>query len=269
MKITPTRSITETLTLAQCGEIPVLVLAHAKCHATISLQGGQLLSWRPTSQQADIFWVSEIESFKLGNPIRGGVPVCFPWFGGVKSPSHGTARIRLWQLSNYQIDEQNSHIELSLFDEQQVIEAKIHFEFSEQCKIHFTNYAHPNAQLALHSYFNLSHINQLTLQGLPETCFNSLTQQRESVPSPRVVQENVDCIYTAPNSKTTLADNGFQRKVVLEHTNNSEIVVWNPWHKATSSMSETGYETMVCVETARVYTPLALKESVTVQISLE
>ncbi|VTR55526.1 aldose 1-epimerase [Actinobacillus pleuropneumoniae] len=66
----------------------------------MALQGAQLLSWQPATAKQDVLWLSEIEPFQKGNAIRGGVPICYPWFGSVKSPSHGTARIREWSLQS-------------------------------------------------------------------------------------------------------------------------------------------------------------------------
>ena len=64
--------------------------------------------------------------------IRGGVPLCYPWFGGVKQPPHGTARLRLWQLSDYDLQANKVRLEFSLFSEYGVIEAKMKMEFTDK-----------------------------------------------------------------------------------------------------------------------------------------
>ena len=89
------QQLTSELTLERINEIPVLTLNHPVGSARIALQGAQLLNWQPKGAEQDIFWLSEIEPFTQGVAIRGGVPLCYPWFGGVKQPSHGTARLRL------------------------------------------------------------------------------------------------------------------------------------------------------------------------------
>ena len=87
--------------------------------------------------------------------IRGGVPLCYPWFGGVKKPSHGTARLRLWQLSDYDLQANKVRLEFSLFSEYGVIEAKMKMEFTDKCTMTLTHLGQEPAQAALHSYFNI------------------------------------------------------------------------------------------------------------------
>lgn len=80
--ITTIKQLTSVLSLQQYNEIPVIALDHQVGKALISLQGAHLFSWQPKGTQKDVLWLSEIEPFKLGNAIRGGVPICYPWFGG-------------------------------------------------------------------------------------------------------------------------------------------------------------------------------------------
>ncbi|PJG86297.1 D-hexose-6-phosphate mutarotase [Conservatibacter flavescens] len=254
------------LKLVQYQDIPVLVLEHSVGSAKISLQGGQLLSWKPANAKQDLLWLSEVEPFKLGNAIRGGVPICYPWFGKVKEPAHGTARLRLWELSGQDISDEAVLIELALLNEKQQMEAKIQFHFTTSCEIRFTHYGETPAQVALHSYFNVSNIADIWVENLPTECFNSLTQQTDNVESPRKVFEHVDCIYQAEYPIQTIVDPGFKRSIDIVHNNASEIVFWNPWHTTTSGMSNTGYQTMLCVETARLSRLLAQGESIAVRI---
>ncbi|HDR1021509.1 TPA: D-hexose-6-phosphate mutarotase [Pasteurella multocida] len=258
------KQIAPSLSLVEYNQIPVLSLQHSVGSALIALQGAQLLQWKPTTAKQEVLWLSEVEPFQLGNAIRGGVPICYPWFGPVKSPSHGTACIRLWQLTDYQIDDEKVRLEFGLFSEDHLIEAKIAMIFSETCELIFTHYGEDEAQLALHSYFNVGDIAQIEVHGLTTTCLSNLTKQQETVPSPRKIAENVDCIYQIDNAQNTIIDPMLQRHIKIEQQNSSDVVLWNPWHKATSGMSETGYQTMVCVETARISKPLQQGEQVSV-----
>ncbi|WP_150540134.1 D-hexose-6-phosphate mutarotase [Actinobacillus vicugnae] len=261
MKTEFIRQISEGISLEKCNELYVVRVAHSLGSAVVALQGAQLLSWQPTGAQQNVLWLSEIEPFCQGNAIRGGVPICYPWFGSVKSPSHGTARIREWALSHYEMDAEYAYLEFSLYDEQNIIEAKIEMVFSEECHLIFTHYAQQEAQAALHSYFNVADIQQTEVQGLAHECFDSLTKQFVQVPSPRKISENIDCIYNAEQSDNRIIDQANQRTIQIKHIDASDIVLWNPWHKATSAMSETGYQTMLCVETARINRKLQSGES--------
>ncbi|QPB42413.1 D-hexose-6-phosphate mutarotase [Rodentibacter haemolyticus] len=266
MKTTLLKTITPELHLIQYNEIPVLHLKHAVGTAKIALQGAQLLSWQPKGAEQDVLWLSEIEPFQKGTAIRGGIPICYPWFGSVKQPAHGTARIRLWQLSHYDISAEKVRLEFELFSDLNIIEAKLVMIFTEQCGITFTHYGEQPAQVALHSYFNVGDIAQVEIANLPKTCFNSLNQKQESVPSPRRITENVDCIYTADNMQNQIIDDAFHRTIELHHHNATQLVLWNPWHKATSAMSEKGYLNMICLETARIHHLLEFGESLSVEI---
>ncbi|MFZ7344508.1 D-hexose-6-phosphate mutarotase [Avibacterium volantium] len=267
--ITTIKQLTPALSLQQYNEIPVIALDHPVGKALISLQGAHLFSWQPKGAQKDVLWLSEIEPFTLGNAIRGGVPICYPWFGGAKSPAHGYARISLWQLSDYEIEENKVRLEFCLFSSDHLIEAKTTMIFSQDCEIIFQHYGQEPAQLALHSYFNLSDVANVEVQNLPTECFNALTQQQENVPSPRLIDQHIDCIYTVQSPVShQIVDKGDGRTINVAHHNASNVVLWNPWHKATGGISETGYKTMVCLETARIAQPLQQGERCAVKISL-
>ncbi|ABR74472.1 D-hexose-6-phosphate mutarotase [Actinobacillus succinogenes] len=246
------QNIDTGITLYQYNEIPVIEVEHAVGSAKIALQGAHLLSWKPNGAQHDVLWLSEIEPFKAGNAIRGGIPVCFPWFNNAGTPAHGYARIRLWQLRSHQIMPDSVQLIFTLNNEKNLPVATLDMTFAADCRLTFTNTGEKNAQIALHSYFNVSDIRRIVLLNLPDSAYNSLTQQQENVPTPRTVGENVDCIYRAESGATVIDDPIYQRQIEVEHQNAGDIVLWNPWHKATGNMSETGYQTMVCVETARI-----------------
>ncbi|URL02769.1 D-hexose-6-phosphate mutarotase [Avibacterium sp. 20-126] len=267
--ITTIKQLTPELRLQQYNEIPVIALEHRVGKALIALQGAHLFSWQPKGTSKEVLWLSEIEPFTLGNAIRGGVPICYPWFGGAKSPAHGYARISLWQLSDYKIEENKVRLEFCLFSSDHLIEAKTTMIFSQDCEIIFQHYAQQPAQLALHNYFNLSDVANVEVQNLPTECFNTLTQQQENVPSPRLINQHIDCIYKVQSPVShQIIDKGDARTINVAHHNASNVVLWNPWHKSTSGISEIGYKTMVCLETARIAQPLQQGECCSVKISL-
>lgn len=261
--------LNDFLTLTQINDIPVLVLAHPVGNAKIALQGAQLLSWQPQGAAQDVLWLSEIEPFKLGSAIRGGVPICWPWFGPVKQPSHGTARLRLWQLSDYAFSDSEVRLEFALFSTQGIIEAKVSMIFNQKLQIRLTHLGQVPAQAALHSYFRVADIHQVLVENLPTHCLDKLTDSEQQVPSSRAIREEVDCVYELQQEDSYVVDKGNQRTLKITHQDASEIVLWNPWHKATSAMSAEAYQEMVCVETARLSKTLAFGESVAVEISLQ
>ncbi|MDG6894334.1 D-hexose-6-phosphate mutarotase [Volucribacter amazonae] len=262
-------NLSPELQLIQINQLQCLKLSHSVGTALIALQGAQLLQWQPTHAKQPVLWLSDIEPYQQGKAIRGGIPLCFPWFNNNGTPAHGFARISLWQLKQYDISKDKVRLVFQLFLEQQ-LQAEICFTFSDKCELEFINHAQANAQLALHSYFQVSHIQQTYIQGLGETCFNSLTQKQENVATPRQIEQNVDCIYPAQDiCHNAIHDQGWQRTIQLEHHHASDMVLWNPWHKPTSAMNEQAYQSMLCLETARIHQPLAIGECVKLSISVE
>ncbi|MDG2944727.1 D-hexose-6-phosphate mutarotase [Exercitatus varius] len=261
------RHIDTGISLYQYNDIPVIEAEHAVGSAKIALQGAHLLSWQPAGAQYDVLWLSEIEPFKAGSAVRGGIPVCFPWFNNAGTPAHGYARISLWELTSHQIAPDSFQFTFTLIHEKQTV-ATLTMTFGADCQLVFTNLAEQEAQIALHSYFKVGDIHRTELLNLPNSAFNSLTQRQENVPVPRIIRENVDCIYRAEAGATIIADKAYQRHIEIEHQNAGDIVVWNPWHKATGNMSESGYQTMICVETARIRRPIH-QESVGVIIRVK
>ncbi|AHG74801.1 glucose-6-phosphate 1-epimerase [Mannheimia varigena USDA-ARS-USMARC-1296] len=251
------------LKLTKYNELDVLEVNHSKVKAKIAWQGAQLLSWQPSNVKQDVLWLSEIEPFKTGTAIRGGVPICYPWFGTAKEPAHGTARIREWMLVENSASADNVRLVFALDNE-----AKIEMILGESCELYFTHLQAEPAQIALHTYFNVGDIEQIEVQGLPSTCEDKLTNSQTEVPSPRKIRESVDCIYAA-QAVNFIQDFANQRTIRIGHINASETVLWNPWQKTVGGMSETGYKTMVCVETARIYRLVQQNEKVGVKITLE
>lgn len=256
-------NLSNELKLTKYNELDVLEVNHSKVKAKIALQGAQLLSWQPSNVKQDVLWLSEIEPFKVGTAIRGGVPICYPWFGQVKEPAHGTARIREWNLVEHSCSSENVRLVFTLAQE-----ARMEMILGETCELHFTHLAQEPAQLALHTYFNVGDIEKVEVQGLPIRCFDKLTNQAVEVPSPRRIDQNIDCIYAA-NPTNIIQDFAYQRAIVIEHRNATETVLWNPWHKPTGGMSENAYQKMVCVETARLNTLLQPQEVVSVKIAVQ
>ncbi|MFA9500651.1 D-hexose-6-phosphate mutarotase [Mannheimia sp. E30BD] len=256
-------NLSNELKLTKYNELDVLEVNHSKVKAKIALQGAQLLSWQPYNAEQDVLWLSEIEPFKAGSAIRGGVPICYPWFGTVKEPAHGTARIREWNLVEHSCSSESVRLVFALEQE-----AKIEMILGETCGLYFTHLGSEAAQLALHTYFNVGDITKVEVQGLPTRCFDKLTDQEVEVPSPRQVDQNIDCIYAA-NPTNIIQDFTYQRAIVVEHHNATETVLWNPWHKPIGGMSENAYQKMVCVETARLNILLQPQEVVSVKISVQ
>ncbi|MDP9501204.1 D-hexose-6-phosphate mutarotase [Bisgaard Taxon 45] len=259
------KQVSPELTLSYYNQIPVLELNHPHFgEAKIALQGAQLLSWTPQGEKHDILWLSPIEPFLFGQAIRGGIPICYPWFGAMKKPIHGTARLALWKLSHFQIGIEQARIEFVLLDQQHLVEAKMVMLFSEKCELIFTHYG---KQAAFHTYFHVGNIEHVEITHLPTVCFNAVTQQQEKAPSSRRITQHTDCIYTLETATNYILDHQFHRQIDVTHQNATETVLWNPWDTVMSAMQERDYQNMLCLETARIYQPLHFGEKISVTLA--
>ena len=85
------------------GGLPSVVIHNAFGEATISLLGANVIDWTPKDSEP-VIWLSDEASFEQGKSIRGGVPICWPWFGAHESnadfPGHGFARTELWKFDD-------------------------------------------------------------------------------------------------------------------------------------------------------------------------
>lgn len=259
-------SLSSTVSLHQWNELPILVINHVHCRAAISLQGAQLLAWQPTGEQP-VIWLSEASEFTAGVPIRGGVPLCWPWFGPAGKPLHGFARNLLWTLSEHQANDQNVTLTLTLTESAQSLNYWPHpftlvarFTLGHSCNLVLESQGDYQAQAALHSYFTVGDISKITVSGLGERYIDKVQDGAQGQQQGDLrFTGRTDRIYTDPESVSLIHDAALQRTIEIHHHHASDVIAWNPGAELSASMADMmdeGYQTMVCVETGRVSQPL-------------
>ena len=153
-----------------------LNISHAHCQARVSLYGGQVLSFKPTGHK-DVLWLSEQASYQAGKAIRGGIPLCWPWFGfndkqtaaqqkNKVVANHGFARQLPWQIESINADEEGVTLVLVLKGKNQhsiwpnayQLIQTLFFGKSLKQSLAMSNLSQEDAQYsaALHSYFTVS-----------------------------------------------------------------------------------------------------------------
>lgn len=256
----------------------IIAIKHATCSAQISLQGGQLLQWQPTSYDTPVLWCNRPSSFVEGQPIRGGVPICWPWFAGLGQPSHGFARLMEWKLHKLDRNDEYVIVKLSLTDSEET-RALWPFEFNltqtlylgEECHIELDIECQEPTTGALHSYFYTEDVYQCTVNGLgnfyrgePKGADKSTQADQLTILPP------IDRIYTQPEAQTQLYDASNNRTIIQDHMGHSDIVVWNPGHHmAPKDIKAADADHFVCIETARISKSLTSKLAVHFSIKFE
>ncbi len=241
--------------------------------ARITLYGAQIISYKPFGTQ-DVLWVSDNATFKEGKAIRGGIPICFPWFGPHNTdntkPQHGFARTSNWQvLAVQQLADGATDIQFMLEQSEKTLnlwpfpfKAVINFIVGNTLQVIFsvTNTGTTSLEYsdALHTYFNISDIAAIELDGFDNAPYyeafgDELLQQKKTTLHPGIENNRR---YIQHTGKAVITDPGFNRKIVIKKTGSKVTVVWNPGpitSKKFSDMSPEGYKNFICVEPANAY----------------
>lgn len=248
----------------------VIRVANEHAEGAVTLHGAQVIDYRPNDAQA-LLYLSPAAVYREGTPIRGGVPICWPWFGPHPSdpakPSHGFARNRFWSLDGIRDEPDGSTVlSFSLPPERVGRELWSHpFELTLSISIG------PALNLslstlnrgseafaiggALHSYFAVSDVRSVAIEGL-EACsyqdalLEGLENRQEG---PLRVDREIDRIYRDPAPVISLVDPGWKRRVHVEGFGSRSTVVWNPGGERSAALRDLpddGYRHFVCIETA-------------------
>ncbi len=250
------------------GAMQLVEVKNSLGSAMISLMGAHVISYQKANS-GDILWMSDKSYMEYGKPIRGGIPVCWPWFGPFsdaerKLPSHGLARISVWDVKEKsECADGSSKLVLSLPgsrlpDEFGALDAEIEIIVGSTLKmsIKTTNNGEKDFALteAFHTYFNVSDCTKLRVEGLKNTAYIDKVDggvEKMQTGDVRIDQE-VDRVFMDTTAACTLVDEVTDRKIEISKKDSSSTVVWNPWIKKSIAMPDFGdeeYHTMICVET--------------------
>lgn len=231
-------------------------ISNAFATAKISLKGATLFSYKKVGED-ELFWVSEANDFDNNSPIRGGVPVCWPWFGSASSPPHGFARDSKWELVSY--DESNGEVILKLDGPW---EYKYSLVFSVKVlktltmKLTTTNLDTREFSLsqALHSYFSISDVSSVRVSALDgKNYLDALDFKQKNQNGDIFIDKEIDRVYSDVD-EVVLVDK--HRTIHVKNSGSNSIVVWNPWVEKTKRlrhMLEDDYKKMLCIESANAF----------------
>lgn len=254
------------------GGLPYIVIRNQSASALISLHGGQILSYKPVDEEADLLFLSEKSNYSDGKAIRGGIPVCWPWFGpdpkGLQRPNHGFVRNHLWTVSNTTITDTETKVSLQFFENYKkektwkqpfalTLEITVGKSLSLKLITRNTGGKTFSITQAFHSYFYVGDIAQVQVNGLEGgEYFDKLDQgTQKSQMRPLTISEEVDRIYTEVKDSVVINDPATQRKIQISSPGNETVVVWNPWIKGSEKITDlthNDFKHFVCVETGNI-----------------
>jgi D-hexose-6-phosphate mutarotase len=260
------------------GDLPKAVISNASAEAEIYLHGGHITAFQPRTAEQPVLWMSDNALFRSDKAIRGGIPVCWPWFGphpdDASQPQHGFARISPWSVnSTATLDDGNTQLRLQMDTDTGTcaswpysVELELCITVGTQLQVELISRNRGTQTVtiggALHSYFNIGAIDRVTLEGLHGCDYlDQLDQHRRKRQNgPISIDAEVDRIYldSADESegKYVLTDPVFARRIRIARQGSRSTVVWNPWidkAKRMADFPDAGYRTMLCVETCNTH----------------
>lgn len=260
------------------GGVVISLTAGEAC-AEVALQGAQVLSWVPQRGQRDVLWCSPLSRLGMGKPLRGGIPVCWPWFGphpdaalglpahGLGLPAHGLVRSAPWGVENTSEGPGTASVTLgiALTAEQQAVvgdmRASLRVSLGAHLEIELTTTNKCAQPLllseALHSYFAIGDIGAVQVAGLEgATYLDQMTGLEAQQSGAITFDQETDRIYWDTGGRVlSIVDGVLGRQIAIETTGSASTVIWNPWQEKAARLGDMppgSHHTMLCAETANV-----------------
>ena len=241
--------------------------------ADICLYGGHITNFRPNNTM-EILWMSSESKFQKGLPIRGGIPVCFPWFGQHKTdadkPLHGFARIMEWDVAETKSQptgETLIRLKLNSSEETKALWAHdfsaeliivVGKKLSTTLKVTNTSSETYEYTGALHSYFYFSSIENIAVEGLQNTKYHDqlVNENLEQAEPLLKIQKAETRHYYNTESPCIIHDSAFGRRIFAGKTGSKVTTVWNPGEEACRNIGDLhddDYQTFLCVEAVNAF----------------
>lgn len=263
--------LSPSCSLVSREKLQILQINNSYAQAEIALFGAHLISFKPKHDQRERLWLSNAAKLDGLHAIRGGVPICWPWFGDHKLKntdaeyqglaSHGYVRTQDWKI--VQCSDHKSGTKIVLKPTTSLgagfsgkAELSLTLDIGEQCSITLLTENTGDSNLtytcALHTYFAIGNINDCLLEGLSGD-YQDKTRgmQNFDTPSHYTFSEETDRVHLCQAKQVIIND--ANSTITVHSLGHDSVVVWNPWIDKSISMqdmSDNGYLTMVCVETA-------------------
>lgn len=240
--------------------------------ASLCLQGAHLMSWQPKNQAVPVVWLSTDAKLAAGKSIRGGAPVCWPWFGAHATesgfPGHGFARTVPWRVIESGTEpEGETRLTLRLTPSD-----KTRAQWPHECTVDLTVIVGATLRMemrtentgatdfeigeALHTYFQIGDIGAVSVTGLEGSEYwdkvggSNLRKQEAEI---RFSGE-VDRVYINNAAECVIHDEQLKRRIHIAKSGSLSTVVWTPWVEKATKMGDMGqpdgWRQMVCVESA-------------------
>ncbi|MGJ8671922.1 D-hexose-6-phosphate mutarotase [Rubritalea sp.] len=247
-------------------DYPVIRINNKLASATIALHGAHVIEYIPRDQ-APVIFTSREAVFKETKAIRGGIPICWPWFNAHPSdssmPSHGFARSQFWQLISTESTSGGTKVtlqfntkELELWPHATQLTLTIFIGKELKLDLTTTNMSDSDITIggALHTYLHVGDIKEITLSGLENVSYlDTVSQTQITKDTALSVTAETDNIYQQTEASVIIHDPLLKREITVHKSGSTSTVVWNPWIDKSATMGDLAndeYEQFICVEAA-------------------
>jgi glucose-6-phosphate 1-epimerase len=251
------------------GGLPKIRVATPSSTAEIYLHGAHVTHFQKTGEPPLLF-LSRRSRFQSGEPIRGGVPICFPWFGNRHGePSHGFARLTSWRLVDTAADEQSATIQLALppvpgRETWNGLRTEFIVTVADTLTMELITTNQSGGETVslencLHTYFQVGDIAAVSIAGLEDRPFDNFAAGANGTHRPAEnsllkIRRETNRVYGDAPQTVEIRDEKFRRTIRVEKSGSRSTVVWNPWttQKLPDDFDPAEHARMVCVESGNV-----------------
>jgi glucose-6-phosphate 1-epimerase len=253
------------------GGLPKVRITSPEAVGEMYLHGAHVTSWKQAGGE-EVLFLSSLSRWEHGRAIRGGVPICFPWFGGKvddpTAPAHGFVRTKAWQLDS--ITQVGRAVTVSMFTESDESTKKwwpVEFhlvhrvtfgrELSLELAVSNTGRTSLRFEEALHAYYRVGNVEKARVRGLEGVHYLDKTDrnQEKTQQGEIVIVSETDRVYVNTSGAIELEDPVLRRRTSVTKENSRTTVVWNPWVQKARALSDLGddeWPQMICLETSNV-----------------
>jgi glucose-6-phosphate 1-epimerase len=253
------------------GGLPKVRISSPDAAGEVYLHGAHVTSWKPAGEK-EVFFLSSRSRWEEGHAIRGGVPLCFPWFrgkqGDPRAPAHGFVRTKAWQIES--IAQVGGAVTVSMFTESDEHTKKwwpsefrlIHRvtfgrELSLELVVTNTGRTSLRFEEALHAYYHVGNI-EVTRARIPDALHyfeGADLNHKKTQLGDILITSETDRLYLNTRDAIELEDPLLRRRICITKENSRTTVVWNPWEQKAHSLSDLAadeWKQLLCIEPCNV-----------------
>ncbi|MGA9965786.1 MAG: D-hexose-6-phosphate mutarotase [Terriglobales bacterium] len=242
-----------------------------RCNGEMHLHGAQVTSWKPAGAEEVIFLSSQAR-WEEGKAIRGGIPICFPWFRAKAddshAPAHGFVRTKIWTLESVVQNADGITVSMSTQSDPDTrrwwpadFRVLYRVTFGSELKLELTvsnTGTKPfRFEEALHTYYRVGDVRKVRVRGLDGVTYldNTDSNKKKKQNGDVVISSTTDNAYMNTQNPLKLIDPALNRSIQVTKQHSNSTVIWNPWAEGARALSDLGdneWQHMVCVEGSNI-----------------